>query len=246
MKTYQYRDLSVIEFPQSLIITACDSSAGVGEKTADALKVPTKYIAMFATRVCLFELLSVGADIIGIANAVCGEMHPTGEAMIQGIQEELNLAGIVDVPINGSTEENFETSMTGFGIFVMGSAHALRITPSSPEDFVVCIGKPKVGAGLNFAGDDDIASYQDIETLLGFDTVNEIIPCGSKGILYEAENLASIYNLHFYRKATDLDLIGSSGPATTVLASVKPDLIPKLSSIFGTKMAIIGQLKKQE
>ena len=243
MKSYQYRDLSIIEFSQSLIITACDSSAGVGEKPGDELRVPTKYIAIFATRVCLFELLSVGAKVIAISNTVCGEMHPTGEALIQGIKEELCRAGIKDVPINGSTEENFKTSMTGFGIFVMGSTDTLRITPSSWSDLVICIGKPRAGADLNVDGDDAIANYQDLQILIDLETVNEIIPCGSKGILYEAENLASIYGLNFCQLTTDLNLIESCGPATTVIASVKPNLIPKLSSLFKNKMTVIGQLK---
>jgi len=162
MKTYQYRDLSIIEFSQSLIITACDSSAGVGEKPGDELRVPTKYIAIFATRVCLFELLSIGATVIAISNAVCGEMHPTGKALIQGIEEELIRAGVRDIPINGSTKENFKTIMTGFGIFVTGATDTLRITASFPGDLIVCIGKPRVGAGLNFEGDDAIANYKDL------------------------------------------------------------------------------------
>jgi len=240
VKTYQYRDLSIIEFSESLLITACDSSAGVGEKPGDELKVPTKYISMFATRVCLFELISCGAKIIGISNAVCGEMHPTGEALIQGIEEELSRAGIKDIPINGSTEENFKTSMTGFGIFIMGTANKLRITPSNPGDIVICIGKPQFGAGLKVEGNDAIANYKDIQTLLGFEAVNEIIPCGSKGILYEAENLAKLNGLCFFNTSADLVLTGSAGPATTVIASVKPALIPRLSSVFQKKMTIIG------
>lgn len=245
MKTYQYRDLSVIELPQLLIVTACDSSGGVGEKPGDVLRVPTKYIAMFATRVCLFEVLSSGANVIAISNTVCGEMHPTGEAMIQGIQKELCRAGIEDVPINGSTEENFKTSMTGFGVFVMGSTDALRVIPSSPDDVIICIGKPKFGVGLIVEGDDEIANYNDIQTLLGFEAVNEIIPCGSKGILYEAENLAALYSLRFSPAHTDLVLTGSAGPATTVIASVQPILIPKLECVFGHRMTILGQMKKQ-
>lgn len=242
MKTYLYRDLSIIELPHTLIVTACDSSGGVGEKQGDALKVPTKYISMFAARVCLFEVLACGARIISISNTVCGEMHPTGEALIQGIHDELFLAGLDSIPINGSTEENFNTSMTGFGIFVMGTANELRVTPSSPGDVVICIGKPKFGAGLVVEGDHEIANYKDIQTLLDFEAVNEIIPCGSKGILYEAENLSSLYGLEFFKASTDLVLTGSSGPATTLIASVKPSLIPRLWSIFENKMTIIGHM----
>lgn len=244
MKTYQYRDLSIIELPPSLLITACDSSGGVGEKPGDELCVPTKYIAIFATRVCLFELLSCGAHIIGISNTIAGEMHPTGEALIQGIHEELERAGIKELSINGSTEENFKTSMTGFGIFVMGMTDRLRITPSLPGDLIICIGKPKFGAALIVDGDPEIANYDDLQLLTEHPEVNEIVPCGSKGILYEATNLAEIYNLSFESTLTDLNLRDSAGPATTIIASVRPQALAELIPLFDSKLTVIGHFKK--
>lgn len=243
MKTYQYRDLSVIEFPDSLLVTACDSSGGVGEKPGDELCVPTKYISIFAARVCLFELLACGVQIIGLSNTIVGEMIPTGEALIQGIREELERAGIEDLPINGSTEENFKTCMTGFGIFVMGKTDALRITPSVAGDMVICIGKPKYGAALIVDGDSEIADYQDLRTLVENAGVNEIIPCGSKGILYEAANLAAIHQLQFQAIPNDLNMVDSAGPATTVIASIKPSALPELTAVFKEKLTLIGHLK---
>ncbi|MDO9492440.1 alpha-ribazole-5-phosphate synthase [Acetobacterium sp.] len=243
MKTYQYRDLSVIELPDSLLVTACDSSGGVGEKPGDELCVPTKYISIFAARVCLFELLACGAQIIGLSNTIVGEMHPTGEALIQGIREELERAGIGDLPINGSTEENFKTCMTGFGIFVMGMAKRLRITPSVSGDVVICIGKPKYGAALVVDGDPEIADYQDLRTLTKNPAVNEIVPCGSKGILYEATNLAAIYHRQFQTAPNDLNVVASAGPATTIIASIKPSGLPGLATVFTDKLTVIGHLK---
>ncbi|MBU4541324.1 MAG: alpha-ribazole-5-phosphate synthase [Firmicutes bacterium] len=243
MKTYQYRDLSVIELPDSLLITACDSSGGVGEKPADELCVPTKYIAIFAARVCLFELLACGARIIGLSNTIVGEMQPTGKALIKGIHEELERAGIGDLPINGSTEENFKTSMTGFGIFVIGMANRLRISPSEPGDLVICIGKPKYGAALVVDGDPEIANYQDLRNLVNNPAVNEIVPCGSKGILYEANTLADIYRLQLQLAPNDLNVTDSSGPATTVIASIKPSDLPGLTAIFKDKLTLIGYFK---
>ena len=243
MKTYQYRDLSVIELPDSLLVTACDSSGGVGEKPGDELCVPTKYISIFAARVCLFELLACGARIIGLSNTIVGEMQPTGAALISGIREELKRAGIGDLPINGSTEENFKTCMTGFGIFVMGMAKRLRITPSISGDVVICIGKPKYGAALVVDGDPEIADYQDLRTLAENPAVNEIVPCGSKGILYEAANLAAIYHLQFQTAPSDLNVVDSAGPATTVIASIKPIALPGLAAVFKDKLTIIGHLK---
>lgn len=243
MKTYQYRDLSVIELPDALLVTACDSSGGVGEKPGDELCVPAKYISIFAARVCLFELLACGARIIGLSNTIVGEMQPTGAALISGIREELKRAGIGDLPINGSTEENFKTCMTGFGIFVMGMAKRLRITPSISGDVVICIGKPKYGAALVVDGDPEIADYQDLRTLAENPAVNEIVPCGSKGILYEAANLAAIYHLQFQTAPSDLNVVDSAGPATTVIASIKPIALPGLAAVFKDKLTIIGHLK---
>ncbi|WP_303866316.1 alpha-ribazole-5-phosphate synthase [Acetobacterium wieringae] len=243
MNTYQYRDLSVIELPDTLLVTACDSSGGVGEKPGDELCVPTKYISIFATRVCLFELLSCGTEIISLSNTIVGEMEPTGAALIQGIKEELARAGIGELPINGSTEENFKTCMTGFGIFVAGIAPQLRITPSTPGDILICIGKPKFGAALVLDDDPEIANYQDLQTLIKNPAVNEIIPCGSKGILYEATNLAAIHQCQFKTMPNDLNVVDSTGPATTVIASIKPFALSELATIFRDKLTVIGHLK---
>lgn len=243
MKTYQYRDLSVIALPDTLLITACDSSGGVGEKPGDELCVSTKYISIFAVRVCLFELLACGTRIIGLSNTIVGEMKPTGTALIQGIREELERAGIGDLPINGSTEENFTTCMTGFGIFVMGLAERLRITPSMAGDVVICIGKPKYGAALVVEGDPEIANYQDLRTLTDNPAVNEIVPCGSKGILYEATNLAALHQRHFQAVPNDLNMVDSAGPATTVIASIKSSSLAELTAIFKHKLTVIGHLE---
>ncbi len=243
MKSYLYRDLSITELPQTLLVTACDSSGGVGEKPGDELSVPSKYISIFASRVCLFELLSCGAQIIGLSNTIACEMNPTGKALIQGINEELNRAGIYNLPINGSTEENFKSSMTGFGVFVIGIADSLRITPSYPGDLVICIGKAKYGAALILEDDPDIVNYQDLRYLINNPKVNEIVPCGSKGILYEATSLASIHHLAFQAIPNKLNLLDSAGPASAVIASIKPSILSELKSFFQDKLTVIGQLE---
>lgn len=243
MKSYSYRDLSVAELPHALLITACDSSGGVGDKPGDVLSVPSKYVAIFATRVCLFEVLACGGQVIGLSNTVANEMQPTGKAMIAGINDELRRAGIKDLVINGSTEENFRTCMTGLGIFVIAMADSLRITPSTCGDLVICIGKPKSGANLVLENDGEIASYDDLAILINHPEVNEIIPCGSKGILYEGKQLATIYQLDFQVVANNLNMIDSCGPATTLIASIKPSALAELELIFKDKLKLIGVLK---
>jgi len=245
MKTYLYRDLSVIELPDRLLVTACDSSAGVGEKPEDELDVPTKYVSIFATRVCLFELLACGCQIIGLANTICNEMEPTGKHLIAGIHEELKRAGLPELLINGSTEENFKTVMTGFGITILGTTPKLNLKPSQAGDLIVCIGKPKVGGEVVLENDEEIAAYPDLAFLSSCDLVNEVVPCGSKGILYEAQNLANIYQLQLSGLSNDLDLKKSCGPATTLIASVKADGLEPLQKHFGERLNVIGHLTQK-
>ncbi|WKY44827.1 alpha-ribazole-5-phosphate synthase [Eubacteriaceae bacterium ES2] len=245
MKTYLYRDLSVIELPDRLLVTACDSSAGVGEKQEDELHVPTKYVSIFATRVCLFELLACGCQIIGLANTICNEMEPTGKHLIDGIHEELKRAGLPELLINGSTEENFKTVMTGFGITIIGTTQELNLSPSQAGDLIVCIGKPKVGNEVVLENDTEIAAYPDLAFLTSCDLVNEVVPCGSKGILYEAQNLTAIYQLQLSSLTDALDLKKSCGPATTLIASVKENGLAHLQKHFGGRLNVIGQLTKK-
>jgi hypothetical protein len=245
MKTYQYRDLSIIELPDRLLVTACDSSAGVGEKPEDQLTVPTKYVSIFATRVCLFELLACGCQIIGLTNTICNEMEPTGKHLIAGIREELGRAGLPELLINGSTEENFKTIMTGLGITILGTSPKLNLKPSQADDLIICIGKPKVGGEVVLENDTEIASYPDLAFLGSCDLVNEIVPCGSKGILYEAKNLAAIYQLQVTDLTDALDLEKSCGPATTLIASVKADVLEQLQKHFGERLNVIGRLTQK-
>ena len=169
-------------------------------------------------------------------------MEPTGKELIAGIHQELQRAGLPKLLINGSTEENFQTVMTGFGITILGTAKKLALTPSQAGDLLVCIGKPKVGGEVVLENDPEIADYPDLLFLSENDQVNEVIPCGSKGILYEAQNLADIYSLKLSIAESTLDLKKSCGPATTVIASVKPDILPLLQTHFGSRLSLIAHL----
>lgn len=57
------------------------------------------------------------------------------------------------------------------------------------------MGIPKVGGEINIYDDKEIVDYEDIKILLENPKVYEIVPVGSKGILYEGEVLAKNNNL---------------------------------------------------
>jgi hypothetical protein len=213
---------------------------------ADELKVPPFYVGKFAARVPLLEVMCTGAEVVTITDTVSNEMEPTGAEIISGIKEELKSAGIEDVMLTGSTEENFKTRVTALGTTVVGIANTneLKVNNIKTDALLISIGLPKVGAQINFVKDDEIVDYSSIKRLLKTDLVYEIVPVGSKGIAYEAEQLAinNRLELKLY-KNTMVDINKSGGPATCVIAAIDEDSYSKIMDI-APNINIIGYLEE--
>ena len=217
MITQTRRDLTIIHgFDNKILVIACDTCAAVGEKKDDVLNLPTHYVGKFTSRVALTEVLCSGAKPVTLINGAANEMQPTAEAFIRGIQEELKNASITDIALTGSTEENFATSMTAVAVTVIGvaSEDELKFKKASKGDKLVLLGYPKVGAEVDL---DSIGFYAEINKLLSFTGVKEIVPVGSKGIAYEAENLALINGMIASFYDVPVDLYKSAGPATCIV-----------------------------
>src|SRR6056297_4010992 len=116
------RDITVIENVPFIVI-ATDSSGSIGEKEGDRLQVKTEIAAAHCLRVCLNEIYAVGATPDIIISTVSNEFDVTGVKILEGIRELCLRYHISDYTINGSSEENFPTTMTGFGITVVGHAN---------------------------------------------------------------------------------------------------------------------------
>ena len=220
------RDLTIVEMQQNCIVIACDSCGAIGEKENDVLKVETSTVGAFSTRVVLMEVLATGAKLVSVSNTVCNEMDITGEKIIKGISQELKKANIKVEVLNGSTEENFPTSMTAVGVTAIGIADKskLKFTTCKKNDLIIQVGMPKCGAEV-ILENDKIASYDDVYSLLQAREVREIVPVGSRGIKYEVELLANLHQLSFVAVDEDLELLKSAGPATCVIAAVSPDYV---------------------
>ncbi|MDF2504270.1 AIR synthase related protein [Clostridium sp.] len=247
MEVKKIRDLSLINIDEKrTIVIACDSCGGIGIKEGDSLKVPTLYVAKFTVRVAIMEVMCSGAEIITITNAVCNEMYDTGVQVIKGIKEELKMAGISDMMLTGSTEENFKTISTGIGITAIGIASndKLKVTSIKEEAAIVSIGIPKVGNEINFVKDDEIVCYEAIKKLVRSEDVYEIVPVGSKGIAYEAETLAKNNSFEFeFKDELSVDIHKSGGPATCVIAAVNQRKINDIIKDFNN-VNIIGYLNR--
>jgi hypothetical protein len=247
MEIRKVRDLSLVAIDaDKTMVIACDSCGGIGEKDGDGFKVPSFYVGKFTARVPIFEVMCSGAKIITITDAVCNEMEPTGSEIIRGIREELKEAGLEEIVLTGSTEENMITNSTGLGVTVIGIAdrNALKLNRVKQEALIISIGLPKVGAEINWVKDSEIVDYESINKLLSSPFVYEIVPVGSKGIAYEVQQLASSNKLNLeFAGELSIDINKSSGPATCVIAAVKPEGLIELSKLL-SNINVIGELKK--
>ncbi|MCM8710055.1 alpha-ribazole-5-phosphate synthase [Clostridium sp. SYSU_GA19001] len=246
MEIRKIRDLSLIKLDdEKTMVIACDSCGGIGEKEADTFKVPPFYVGKLTARVSLIEVICSGAEIITVADAVCNEMEPTGSEIIRGIKEELKAAGIKDIVLTGSTEENMITNATGLGVTTIGIVNTkdLKVNRVIEEAIIICVGYPKVGSEINFVYDKEMVDYADIYKLLNSPFVYEIVPVGSKGIVYEAQQLAlnNKLKLQFSEKIF-IDINKSGGPATCVIAAIKPEGLEEISKLI-ENVNVIGSLK---
>ncbi|EJO5348852.1 alpha-ribazole-5-phosphate synthase [Clostridium botulinum] len=255
MNVKKVRDLTLVSLDKDkTLVIACDSAGSIGSKKNDVLKIPAFYTGKFTIRVGILEVMCTGAEIVTITNAVCCEMNPTGKEIIDGIKSELKRAGIDEVVLTGSTEENFPTFSTGLGITVLGLVDNFKIkvnnvdkinnyTKFNKDDILlISIGFPKVGQEINIYDDKEIVDYEDIKILLKNSGVYEIVPVGSKGILYEAEILSKNNNLKLkLEENINVDIKKSSGPATSVIAAIHKkeyeNIISKINNVN-----IIGKL----
>lgn len=228
MKINKVRDLTLIKInEQKTLVIACDSCGSIGMKKYDELKVPTNIAAKFTARVALMEVICSGAEVVTLSNAVCNEMKPTGEEVIKGIKAELKDAGVDVSVLTGSTEENFKTYSTGIGITCIGIVdnENIKINKIPKGALLYSIGIPKVGNQINLDGDTEIANYQNIRKLLSMKDIFEIIPVGSKGIFYEASEVAKHNNLKLeFKENINIDIFTSAGPATVLIFVAKREL----------------------
>jgi len=244
MKSYTRRDLTVIpDIGGNSLVIACDSCGAVGTKKEDILKLSARYTSKFTTRVALTEVICSGATPITIVNGAACEMDPTGAEMILGIQDELKNAGISDIALTGSTEENFMTNMTALAVTVIGIAakDELKFGQAIKGDKLILLGSPQVGAEVNL---ESKGFYTEIRQLLPLPGVREIVPVGSKGIVYEAKNLASINDMIFEYSNTEtdsptqIDYYKSAGPATCLLVLCSESAVNHVLNIYPNAITI--------
>ncbi|PYZ92173.1 hypothetical protein CR194_15125 [Salipaludibacillus keqinensis] len=245
------RDLTLIEMnPKQYLVIACDSDGGIGNKLQDTVNVSEETIAQFAVRVPLFEIIACGAKPFMVIDCLSVEMDPTGKKILSEIKRYVREAGITeDVQFNGSTEENVPTVQTGIGITVLGMVDKQHLSIGSSQlgDEVLCIGNPKSGPEHDiYTGDPEIVSLKDLLKLRKNHRVRDILPAGSKGVRYEAEQISQSTELDFVQnRETSIDFMQSAGPSTCVLVTTSKKSIKEITEQVQAPVHRIGELLKR-
>jgi hypothetical protein len=239
------RDLVHWHDDEHITVLACDSNAGIGELPGDALcKIP-EAVGYSATKVPLMEVIASGAEPFVLANALCGPLDDYGRRILAGVGAAVADSGF-DVTITGSDETNMPTVQTGIGITILGRVAPAqwRIGTARPGDDVVCVGIPKDGLIIPYEeADDDIAGLSDLVAVVRSGRTHEVLPVGSRGIAYEAEQLAASAGCAVELTGDlGVHLTVSAGASTCFLAAGPPDVIVALTELTRAPVTPIGRL----
>ncbi|MEM2901593.1 MAG: hypothetical protein QXO32_02520 [Candidatus Bathyarchaeia archaeon] len=238
------RDVLVYPLGKRVLVVGCDSSGGVGPKPLDVVNVSGHVVGRYVARVALMEVLSTGAEPFCLVNTSCVEPKPLGEEVLRGIRDEVQEAGLDRIVFTGSSEKNLQVQQTATGVVILGLAEKeqLRIGVSRRGDLILALGRPCVGMEV-VAHEDEVADVQDLRIMLEEDSIHEVIPVGSKGIIHEAETLAQDSCLDLKLETEpDVDLNKSAGPSTVLLATAQPSALRRLRKKFRKPMSIVGRL----
>ena len=173
------RDLLIVDGSPPLVI-ACDSVGGIGPRPAD-----------LGARVPLLEVLCSGARPVALINTLCHDMAEA-TVFIDTFRAVASEVGIRPEAVTGSTEENVPSPATGVGVTVIGTLTGDLLTGGGrPGDVVICVGWPRSAPHDEvFIGHPDIVPLSTVQALVATGAVHDALPVGSRGIGYEAGQLA--------------------------------------------------------
>ncbi len=245
--TRRIRDLVLVGIDEnSVMCIACDSSGGFGSKPQDFRHADGFDVGYAVAKIPLMEVLSAGAEPVVLIDNLCVEMTPSGLPILEGIRAACAASGF-DIEISGSDETNIPTVQTGLGatVLAMLDRSRSRLLSSEDGDVLVIVGSP-LGGDADLAtfreGDENVAGIATIIELLRRHGVHEILPVGSRGIAFEAGELASGVGLSAVLRAdSGVDLQRSGGTSTVVVCTVAASaLAGLLESVPGSQ--VVGHL----
>lgn len=243
----KYRDISIIDFGDRILTVACDSCGGVGSLDGDVVKTDGFTLGYHTAFVALAETLAIGAEPLLIADTLSVSLDSYGKLILNGIKAAAKEAGLdPSVSVTGSSEENFFAASTGIGVTVLGQIKDKNYIPVPTESNydAVLIGMPCVGNDV-LKYKTEILSLEALKSIIGKTYVLDTIPAGSKGVLYEAKQLAQGLGMRFNEKTNTPEIIRkSAGPATCAVAAILSGSIESLKKLMKIPIMKIGNFSK--
>ncbi len=217
------RDLVITELGDKSFVIACDSNAATGDKPGDFLKQSPEVTGYSAAKVPLMEVLASGAEPFLLINNLGVDLATTGQSLLRGIRQLLDETG-VDLMITGSDESNMPTVQTGIGVTVIGvtDSSELRFGRIEPDDEIWVVGRRRSGLrGDEYSeGHDGTATAVHVKSATRIPGIREILPVGSKGVAFEAGELAKAAGLRVrLRENSETDLRMSAGASTCFIVA---------------------------
>jgi hypothetical protein len=241
----RFRDIKMLNLGGKDILTiACDSCCGIGNKEHDVIKVDPYVAGYYTAVVSLAETIAIGAKPITVINTFSVEMNDTGKRILQGINDAMDKIGLdKESVVTGSTEENIPVTVTGIGLTVIGKVNTdnWSLPKAKKGNIAVVIGIPKVGNEV--VGDKgEIMTLEILKKIKGLDFINDVLPVGSKGIAYEAGEMARTSNLEFeVYEDVSINLNKSGGPATCAVVAMDSQYIEQLGQAIDIPINVMGE-----
>jgi hypothetical protein len=211
---------------------ASDNSGAIGMKEHDLVQISYSTVAYYSFRVAVMECIAAGGQPISVVlHNFCGN-EPWDE-LVSGIQKGLHELGLKDIPISGSTESNFSLMQSAIGLLVLGKKPFNKVTEiayTKQLKFAV--------VGIPLVGNEVIEQEDQIIPLSIFREVSRqkdvmIWPVGSKGILFEMNQMFPQVVFTKDSLLTDLNILKSSGPATCFIIVYHPSQETEIKKMTG-------------
>ena len=240
----RFRDVLHWTDGASAYVLACDSNAGIGQRPHDALSQSPVETGYSAAKVPLMEVVALGAMPFVLTNALGGPRDDYGLKVLEGIRLALDEIH-AEVTLTGSDETNVPTHQTAVGVTVIGRAPAtgLRLSGTKIGDVIACVGVPKDGLLVPYTeGDADIANLHDLQHAVQVEGVHELLPVGSRGVTYEARQLAAGAQAAVRFLESPIDVSASAGSSTCFLVSLPAGQVAALRAVVRPDVAVVGDI----
>lgn len=221
----KHRDIVTVDLPdKSVMATACDVCASIGNKPGDALAAPLEIVGALTARTPLLELLSMGIEPCSGSVTIAGEPEPTASKLLAGVRRELG----GDIQLALSTEKNMPTCMTALGVSLTGIGTLRPVGGFQTGDEIWIVGVPSVGEDV--LRNAKLILTADVMRRLSASThVREVLPVGSRGIEAELHDMLASAQSSVEWLAHTVDLRMSAGPSTVAIVVCEPGQIPDVS-----------------